>query len=440
MPRLHLSFPILMIIPAIFFSCQSEMVFDEPVLSSIQNGEKPYSEAKNDLFSIWNLVNSTMEDTKSACFPPRIAEASFFSFAGNDTKGGDSVSASIYVVKFEDERGGAILNATYDGPPVFALTEDGSFDISKLRQAMSCDMTNNDTDEVADSSDGVYFFLADLLKTNSRSSKRFKTKSIVLSDSNYSIVSWVSPMVNKMWGQRYPFNQFMPYIAATGLGLNGRAYVGCSAIAAAQMMSYTKHPLFGSISGNGAYWEDFYEIGSNSNYQDFLYNTYDANTDVYEKGLTSLLAEGLRALADDFYSTYQLSGTTTTISNVLFALKAMDNDYYGEAVIKDLSGNMIHLKNMLDSGKPVYIRGSYSSDGHAWVADGYVEVQLGGTLLSDYYLHFNWGWNGKHNGYYSFLSTFAAADRKAYDTYIDPVQVDTDDVTNYNHNVQFIKY
>ena len=68
------------------------------------------------------------------------------------------------------------------------------------------------------------------------------------------------------------------------------------------------------------------------------------------------------------------------------------------------------IKSYLQDNNVVYVRGTTvvdnKSGGHAWVADGY-EVRrtifnVPGYYLSPVtYVHFNWGWGGRYNGYFS---------------------------------------
>jgi hypothetical protein len=58
------------------------------------------------------------------------------------------------------------------------------------------------------------------------------------------------------------------------------------------------------------------------------------------------------------------------------------------------SGWAALLKSELDAARPMLYAGAgESGPGHAFVCDGYDENGL---------FHFNWGWNGSANGYYSF--------------------------------------
>lgn len=92
---------------------------------------------------------------------------------------------------------------------------------------------------------------------------------------------------------------------------------------------------------------------------------------------------------------YALDGSGSSISNAQYAFQT----YFGysagsvrsrAAYPADLDwSNMLRAE--LDAGRPIFYRGD-GSGGHAFVCDGY-----------DYwgYFHFNWGWNGDNNGWFS---------------------------------------
>jgi hypothetical protein len=84
-------------------------------------------------------------------------------------------------------------------------------------------------------------------------------------------------------------------------------------------------------------------------------------------------------------------------SNVPGALKTYfgykEADYYERSDYSD-SQWATNLKTELDAGRPLFYGGFdvYGYGGHAFVLDGYD--------TSGYY-HFNWGWSGYQNGYYT---------------------------------------
>ena len=61
-------------------------------------------------------------------------------------------------------------------------------------------------------------------------------------------ISYVGPLVEVKWNQGYPFNMKMDYV--TWNGYTAQMSVGCTVIAAAQMMSSNRHPM--SAPGDSA--------------------------------------------------------------------------------------------------------------------------------------------------------------------------------------------
>jgi hypothetical protein len=68
------------------------------------------------------------------------------------------------------------------------------------------------------------------------------------------------------------------------------------------------------------------------------------------------------------------------------------------------------VKSEINAERPVIFRGGekkywagiipYYADGHAWVCDGYMSSSINGNGYLKF--HMNWGWNGNHDGWYSF--------------------------------------
>ena len=77
------------------------------------------------------------------------------------------------------------------------------------------------------------------------------------------------------------------------------------------------------------------------------------------------------------------------------------------------------IRNNLNNGKPMLIRGDNNLEGHAWVVDGYDTatyqyvtyahpygssiwwIDSTGDTFTRYLYHFNWGWYGVCNGYFT---------------------------------------
>lgn len=206
----------------------------------------------------------------------------------------------------------------------------------------------------------------------------------------------VAPLLGDInWGQGYPFNGKCP--TYTSGGTTGHYYAGCVATAATQIMRYYNHPQRGTGSKS-------YTFGGQTLTADFGNTTYDWNNmpAFYpESGVTTAQADAVATLAAHFGTAvemeYALSGSGAVTMLVPTALReyfgydkavAMrKRDYYGSNEWLEI------IKSELDAGRPVYY-GATSDDrtgGHAFVCDGYD---------TSGYVHVNWGWYGKSNGFF----------------------------------------
>lgn len=188
------------------------------------------------------------------------------------------------------------------------------------------------------------------------------------------------PFCPTQWDQNAPFNSKLP---------NTNWPLGCTTIAAGQLMKYYKIPASYS-------WSAMPSNTSNDTLASFLKELHD------------------RIGVD--------SSGGATINEVKSALNS-----YGYSVTKQTHNNA-NVITSLNNNKPVYMRGECSTTGkgHAWVCDGYrytvprTEYRLfvipiwrdSITSLEEIdseiitntsyliYNRMNWGWGGDHNGYY----------------------------------------
>lgn len=202
----------------------------------------------------------------------------------------------------------------------------------------------------------------------------------------------VAPLLGEInWGQDTPFNTMCPKLTS-----GSTAYVGCVATAMAQLMRYYSYPS----RGTGAH---SYVDGSLSLSADFGNTEYDwANmpavvpenpTDAQIKAYSTLSAH--LGVAVDMQ--YAAGGSGAYSHLVAPALR----NYFGYS--SDLRMHtreyyntdewMAMIRTELDAKRPVYYSASSedSGGGHAFVCDGYD---------SEGYVHINWGWYGRSNGYF----------------------------------------
>lgn len=201
----------------------------------------------------------------------------------------------------------------------------------------------------------------------------------------------VAPLLKTKWDQLKPFNDKCP------MGWDGRAPVGCVAVALGQIMNYHRWPAKseGIIDYDaGLTWinEDLADYSydfDNLDIPQFLYNVAAACQVKFENdgsGAWDVIAG--RGILEHF--DYD-KGMEYHVPDY----KAYDTMYPSNYVYKSCSYTKSQwdslLRVELDERRPVYYSGSNLRSGHAFVCDGYDDSG---------YFHFNWGWGGSFDGWF----------------------------------------
>ncbi len=175
----------------------------------------------------------------------------------------------------------------------------------------------------------------------------------------------VSPLLTTEWHQGVGFNDNAPYKGCSDQS-NGRALAGCVAIAGAQVINYLEYPTT-------------YDYG--------LMNNTTGSTEA---------SRLIRDIGNAVDMDYGCSSSGAKTEDLADAFK--NNFSYSSASYGDF--NPTTLRNELNWGYPVILRGESSDAGHAWVCDGYDYYvnPCGANIL---WLNMNWGWRyGAYNGSY----------------------------------------
>lgn len=216
-------------------------------------------------------------------------------------------------------------------------------------------------------------------------------------------------LIKTNWHQGPPFNNATPNVGSNYS--NGNAPAGCVAIAIGQILYYHKKM---------------------SNYNDW---NKLADPVLYPE----TMGQFIRTIGNGVSMVYGKDGSHPKILTKVDMYPG-PKDFFESVGYKVKSSNfsLTEIAYQLDKKNPVYISGYKDSHflnapnlfkGHAWVCDAYVKRVLennrngrgggsggrGTRASSDnpayvYYLHFNWGWNGSHNGWFADGNT-----RWAYD-------------------------
>ena len=196
----------------------------------------------------------------------------------------------------------------------------------------------------------------------------------------------VDPLLTTQWNQGSPYNNLCPSDAPTG----------CVATAMAQVMKHWNYPAHGI--GTHSYTHSTYGVqfaDFNSTNYDWtnMTDTYNGSSTNDQKLAVATLMYHCGVSVNMSYGTDQSEAIT---ADVAYALKTFFN-YSSDVQYLERSKytnaawiNM--LKSDLDQSRPIQYRGNGAGGGHSFVCDGYD---------SDNNFHFNWGWGGNCDAYYS---------------------------------------
>ncbi len=204
-------------------------------------------------------------------------------------------------------------------------------------------------------------------------------------------------LLNTTWDQLPYYNDLCPYDYAS----KRHTVTGCVATTMAQIMKFWNYPSTG--------------IGFHS-YNDPSYGTQSASfggTSYQWTNMPNVLNGANTAVATLMYQcgvsvnmtygpsesdAYVLSVESTQKNCAEYALKTYfgyDKSLHG-ILRSDYSSDAAWIDTIeaeINAGRPVIYTGTGNGGGHCFVCDGY--------RITDNYLHFNWGWRGIYDGYFS---------------------------------------
>ncbi len=203
----------------------------------------------------------------------------------------------------------------------------------------------------------------------------------------------VAPLMTTHWNQGWPYNNFCPYRTDDP---NSRSLTGCVATAAAQVVYYWRKDNPSTLLsttptyGYGAPVTVSYPAGTPMKW-DLMLDDYNSPSPQEYKDAVAIFNA---ALGHATWLTYG-SSTSGQISNLVHTFNAY---FRISSVCEYKSGDQTGWENKiyndLIAGRPIVYSGVHPSQGgHAIVLDGY---NAGNNLY-----HFNFGWGGQGDGYYT---------------------------------------
>jgi hypothetical protein len=202
----------------------------------------------------------------------------------------------------------------------------------------------------------------------------------------------VAPLLKCRWNQNYPYNILCPEDPA---GSGGHVYAGCVATAMAQVMYYWRYPE----SGEGYYCYEPPNYWYGIQCADFGNTEYawDGMKNMIDRYNPEPIAELQYHCAVSVDMMFGPGGSGSYSFLVPDAIGSYFRYYDAEYLEKDdFSQNewISILQDELDLKNPMYYSGFGSAGGHAFVCDGYQGDDF----------HFNFGWGGSGDAYYSLYS------------------------------------
>lgn len=211
----------------------------------------------------------------------------------------------------------------------------------------------------------------------------------------------VGPFIESRWNQGAEISAKCPYDTSS----HSLVPCGCTATATAQIMRYWKHPAKGF--GSGQYVHNVYglqqaDYGNTTYNWDIMPDTLNANSTEQQIDAVSTVVYHIGVAVKMDYKPSGSGGKTASYGNGAepSAENILKYNFGYSPNIRtlyrsdfDVKTWRLYLRTELDANRPILYAG-YARDqsGHAFVIDGYM---TGGKF------HFNWGWGGMADGYFT---------------------------------------
>ena len=228
-----------------------------------------------------------------------------------------------------------------------------------------------------------------------------------------AVTTAVKPLLKTKWNQSPYYNNLCPYDSAG----NKHCVTGCVATAAAQVMRYWKHPAVGR--GSHSYVHDKYgTLSAVFDTMHYEWNKMPNSLDMASQAQVNAVAQLMYhagVAVDMTYGPNASGAHTNPLGNIKrFSSETSLKEFfrYNPSLFTGYKEGYTDaawramIDEDLDSLRPILYDGYGSSGGHAFVLDGRDTMGL---------YHFNWGWGGSANGYFT-LDSLAPVSNATFST------------------------
>ena len=316
--------------------------------------------------------------------------------------------SNIYIYNIGDQ-GFVMVSGNTVLPPILAYSFDGPMPSLD-------DAPENVTSWIAHYGDMIDYAMENGIQPEAKIQQQWDDAGIGLFPTKNA--KGVDPLITTHWDQGCYYNEYCPATSGGwwGGGPCGHVYAGCVACAMAQVMKYWNHPTVGCGSHSythGTYGEQSANFGA---------TTYQwADMPVSIGSHNDAIATLMYHCGVSVNMNYSASGSGAQSKDVETAMRS----YFGYCGAKyhekskyDLDVWISMLKSELDLSHPCYYSGSSGSSGHAFVCDGYDEMD---------YFHFNFGWSGASDCFCSLYDVIGYNQSQAAVINIVPMDIHADE-------------
>ncbi len=291
------------------------------------------------------------------------------------------VADAYYVINFSD--GWVVVSANDATVPVLGYNVSGSYPSSNEQSYNFQSWMQHYTDQAS-------FIIENEIKATSEITSQWDKYSTnnpnTLLNGDRDVTT---PLLTALWNQDDPYNLLCPEDNA---GPGGNVYVGCVATAMSMIMHYWRYPNTGS--GTYSYYQYPYgvisaDFGSATYEWDGMQDQINYNNpwEIAEIGYHAAVSVQMNFSPDGSGSySWDVPGALEDHFNYSTQAQYVEKDNYSTSVWEN------YMQNEIDDGHPLYYSGFSTSGGHAFVCDAYEGMN---------YYHFNFGWSGSGNGFFS---------------------------------------
>lgn len=292
------------------------------------------------------------------------------------TKSASNGEATLYVFDRSDSNGYFIVSADDSIIPLLGYTDNGNFDTQNVPPALEYWLNEY--------SRQISFVKSGLLNTIP-----YETAT------DNALPQWepIAPMVKTLWDQGDPYYNECPEIKGR------KCYTGCVATSMAQAMNYFKYPEVGQ--GSIKYTPKTINKPLRLDFSKTAFD-WDNMLDTYLPGqYTEEQANAVSYLMKACGYSVQMSYDVTMSGAMSYLIPNALIDYfkYDKGTRYESRKNYsynewakIIYDNLKNIGPVIYDGTAPMEGGHSFICDGYD---------GNGYFHFNWGWSGMSDGYFT---------------------------------------